>query len=448
MIVGRKEKAKEEPQTPTKFIKPAELFMLRKVNRQSLCFDESSNQGQTVSSSSSHSSSFFNIDSQSPLKCLHNLSDPSPTKKLPVLLRNPFNKPVKRQLKLTNSPSKRSRMLAVDEDANLEPPKSRLHCPHSDWILLTKLRIDLQPGQSDTKRLQKLLELAATFYQHPYLPWDPLFPRADVVSERKDLVSLKFSPELVAETMYADWCKTFDDLLDQLSLGRCPYFYLCSNFNTLLFRRADSSMKVLISPIKDFQSQKFDQLGIKFECPQVDFSPISQTTQTTQTTQTQTRPHSQSDMENFDQLDDVEDPKDKNLDQIFSQINTLKSGRLDENSRPLALVSDKESIQKLVKLIKTNINPTSLRFQATFSCIPPTLIAPRQFRQSTARCPTIKVAATSESGSTFIEIQGPVLPSIHVNIHELLIRNNFKEHQCSRKILDSSKSFKFIGEAP
>jgi hypothetical protein len=106
--------------SPVKFVKPAELFRMRRVRKHDYKFD---------------------ITSQSPLKCL---KDPSPIKKIPIVLKNPFrgrsvkrplsfdssNSPIKRPSSnnsspKNSSPKKRPRInLEIDEDANMEAPYS------------------------------------------------------------------------------------------------------------------------------------------------------------------------------------------------------------------------------------------------------------------------------------------------------------------------------------
>lgn len=99
--------------SPVKFVKPAELFKMRRIRRHDFKFD---------------------ITSQSPLKCL---KDPSPKKNIPIVLKNPFrgvkrplsfnssNSPIKRPSSNSSSPKKRPKMnLEIDEDANMEAPYS------------------------------------------------------------------------------------------------------------------------------------------------------------------------------------------------------------------------------------------------------------------------------------------------------------------------------------
>lgn len=439
----------KEPQTPTKFIKPAELFKLRKVNRQSACFTEDAYiQGQT--SSSSHSSSFFSLDSQSPLKCLHNFTEPSPTKKLPVLLRNPLNRPVKRQLNLAGSPNKRSRMLAVDEDANLEPPKSRQRCPNANWPLAVNLQIGIKLSKSDIKPPVDSIESAAVFYQYPYFPWDALFPRINTDNcGNNDLVSLRSQPEELVEIMYTDWIKSLDNLIELLVLGRCPYFYICSNSNTILFRASTNTMQAFISPFSEKLEQDLTKSGIKYDYSLHEDNLTTPTQSQFETENDDLQNEDETDVKNYNyDYDNAEFLQEIGIkDQLTPQITKVQR---PNNSKPIASITGIHSIRKLVRFIKSSKSTIVQRSLSRFSCVPPTLLAPCQFRNSTARCPTIKFSNYQEQplDSICIELDGPILPTVHVNIHNILTRSNFNSHQCHRKVLDSTKPFSSIADLP
>lgn len=101
--------------SPVKFVKPADLFKMRRAKKQEFKFD---------------------ITSQSPLKCV--VKEPSPIKNIPNILKNPFknrsvrrplsfdssNSPKKRPRSNSSSPKKRTKLIIQvdDEDANLEAP--------------------------------------------------------------------------------------------------------------------------------------------------------------------------------------------------------------------------------------------------------------------------------------------------------------------------------------
>lgn len=386
----------KEPMTPTKtpfmqaanndegspgaFVKPADLFKMRRrtstnlmssfINNSNIQASSSSsslaNHGLTMRSSplkfsninnnalaqnrflnsptnfSNHSSTSISyMEPQSPLKCLSNHADPSPTKCLPNLLKNPFNKPVKRRLNLGYSPKKRIlspkksgqsplkkiRMFEIDEDANQEPPrmkptnlskhKSCDSCSQVDWSLKTKLRINfdtfcknwnhtststhrrshhIEIEQSSNKQDDKSISLeainnASTVYQHPYLSWLSLYPRVNQdYGRQKDkdlLIDLTKHPK-AAETLHMDWCKSLDDLSNLLIGGSCPYFYMCSDIYNILFRSTPSSdskrplVQAFVAPFPYGLSLELTKIGVEFNYPDTllgtDISPAPSST--------------------------------------------------------------------------------------------------------------------------------------------------------------------------
>lgn len=276
-------------------------------------------------------SKFSALEAQSPLKCLNNITNPSPTKGLQKIMRNPFN--VKRRLNLGGSPKKQqtngqnsinnnnsmARLLGSDEDANLEPPKKKPatgsptkanqkrhieRCFNNDWTLRTKLKITFDsrcknwndsrntihrrnrgslPMESPSKLNDKsiseeAIKNVATVYQHPYLSWQPLYPR--FTSELKTTSNNNDSSNpfmlakhsQVSKMMLRDWCESFRDLVNLLIDGKCPYFYFCAdNFNILFIQKpipGESKKRHLyayISPISYGLSKELEKADIRLK---------------------------------------------------------------------------------------------------------------------------------------------------------------------------------------
>lgn len=286
----------KDPASPAKFVKPADLFKMRRRT----------------------SSPNFYIESQSPLKCLNNLSEPSPTKDLPTILKNPFNQPVKRRLNLgcspkktgpkMRSPNKRTKMFELDEDANLEPPKmkptlsprKKNPCYQNDWSLRTKLKVNFagqcknwngtcasthkrhsinfieeSPSKLDDRTISiEAIKNASTVYQHPYLAWLSLYPRESIDFEKKVDNPFKLTEHSEAsKMMHKAWCESLNDLTSLLIYGRCPYFYMCANNYNILFKKIPTSnprrplVQAYISPFSYGMGCELNKLGIEFKCP-------------------------------------------------------------------------------------------------------------------------------------------------------------------------------------
>lgn len=447
---------------------------------------------------SSSSSPAFN-EAQSPLKCLNNLTDPSPTKKLPTILKNPFNQlGVKRKLNL-QSPNKRTKMFEIDEDANLEPPKMKMTtldtslrsslnktnsenstsknlfskkpcCYENNWMLRTSMKVtfnnnsqcknwnDLSTSthkrskNSPSKLYDKTISVdaiknLATYYQYPYLPWQPLYPRqlSAFLTETKTSKSFDPSipkvPELVFESIMRDWYESFDDLTNLLIDGKCPYFYVCSDNSTFLFKATPSSnpkrplVQAYISPINLSFGMKLNESKIEYKLlnssskantsinsgSRDDFSQSSFASRSnisildkTDSKSTQSPPMLKQDktMTTVDSGNgsDEEDENEEDTESILADwaldrtsmpmVGSQKKSFLVENdtntqtkvtkAQPLAVVEGLSNIRKLSKFLRNKPNQAHIKQNVgAFAKIPSTLLSPCEFRFCTPQYPEV-----------------------------------------------------------
>lgn len=552
--------------SPRKFIRPADLFKLQIKSTKTITLtpsnlSNSSNPGANIrfhlhssplggfnqpklplpvvgSPTFKRISAAHHIEPPSPLKCLSNL-DPSPTKKIPTVLKNPFDKPVKRRLNLSPKKAiKRSKMLALDEDANLEPPKTKPivsptkggnNCSNNDWTLKTKLKVrfdnycknwndksstthhrefhDDSSSSSDCTISLEAIKNVATVYQHPYLPWLPLYPRSTGFF-KKDTATLDFmKSEKFTKALHNDWRESLDDIANLLIEGRCPYFYLCSDNYNALFKQKSGSPQVCISPFAFGMASELNKLRIEFKYPGARL-PILSTKETSPFTtpsssqSTQPRPDnsvsrdrtaapSSIDSGHYSECsgDELEEDVDEDASQILQGIGLsekdvsvvlkpkgfaadAESNTQSSSQVPLAIIEGVDNLRKFIKFLKTNRLYT-MNNLGKFAHVPPTLLAPNQFRYSTPLVPQIllsqnvmdrnksptksglsrlmaKSASPSRSksnstvGPAFIEISGTVLPDLHKDLHNMLVLSKNEDHICQSTILESSAPFSTI----
>lgn len=216
------------------------------------------------------------------------------------------------------SPNKRTKMLELDEDANLEPPKMKQtdpqdkkdRCYSNDWSLRTKVRINFEPHcknwngicasthkrnsgsfveESPSKVNDKTISIeavknAAIIYQHPYLAWLSLYPRdAKDFDEKKDNPFKLTEHSQVTKMMHKAWCESLNDLTNLLIHGHCPYFYLCADNYNVLFKKTPSSnckrplVQAYISPFSCGMGIELNKAGVEFKCPDLSNCNISTT---------------------------------------------------------------------------------------------------------------------------------------------------------------------------
>lgn len=336
--------------SPEKFVKPADLFKMRRKSK---------------------------IEEQSPMKCLNNLTDPSPTKKLPTLLRNPFNQPVKRKLQLggsgcssspnknninikkrlhaspRKSPIKKIRMFQMDEDANLEPPKMK-----------------------------------QSVYQHPYFSWMTLYPRRKISDFERNGKTAFFKVtkcQQAIDTIHNDWCESIDDLTSLLVNGKCPFFYVCSDHYSIQFRNHQNKIQASISPISFGMNCELKKANISVDTNE-DSGIENDTSLDKDLGIEDTGEDENSDASQF--LESLGWSQQELVSEFQARKNPVKEDQTSQSlSRSLsnkssASIEGADDVKKLVKFLKSNKTYT-ISTVGQFAHIPPTLLAPAKFHLST-----------------------------------------------------------------
>lgn len=103
------------------------------------------------------------------------------------------------------------------------------------------------------------------YWQHPHLPWLTLFPRN---SKNNNSVVLG-EPERAA--LAKEWAVSFRNLFQLVRARQCPYFYVCANSFTVLFRAAGIGGRVethaLLTPTSRGMRAALKQEDIEFTMP-------------------------------------------------------------------------------------------------------------------------------------------------------------------------------------
>ncbi|XP_071455380.1 protein downstream neighbor of son homolog [Hetaerina americana] len=112
---------------------------------------------------------------------------------------------------------------------------------------------ELESGQSLDTSPNARFHQCGLYWQHPNLPWLPLFPRArgESAAANSGLPPMTLDPT-IKESLHQEWCESFRSLFQLVRARQCPFFYLCANAFTCLFRAAGVAgvpeMHALLSP--------------------------------------------------------------------------------------------------------------------------------------------------------------------------------------------------------
>ncbi|XP_017848913.1 protein downstream neighbor of son homolog [Drosophila busckii] len=183
----------------------------------------------------------------------------------------------------------------ADEDDDAALAARQLHTSHlpMDWCLKTRVRFfcptelpstqlktsQLASGMTsfvrcfDTNQSESTLDISdatrfnqCTYYwQHPHLPWMTLFPR-----NSKENTGITIG-ERERKALAEEWDYSFRGLFQLLRARQCPYFYLCANSFTVLFRAAGTcgraEMHALVTPSTRGMRNALREEGIEYSLP-------------------------------------------------------------------------------------------------------------------------------------------------------------------------------------
>ncbi|XP_064556560.1 protein downstream neighbor of son homolog [Drosophila montana] len=218
------------------------------------------------------------------LTCLTSKRSPPATLVLQKFDAQAFAK-LLHQAKVTQADEENDAALAARQ-------KHTVHLP-IDWCLKTRVRFfcptelpatqlktsQLASGLTsfvrcfDTHHTESTLDISdatrfnqCTYYwQHPHLPWLTLYPRS--AKENNGITIGERERKALAE----EWDYSFRGLFQLLRARQCPYFYLCANSFTVLFRAAGSGGRAethaLVTPSTRGMRSALRQEGIEYSMP-------------------------------------------------------------------------------------------------------------------------------------------------------------------------------------
>ncbi|KAM8904589.1 protein downstream neighbor of son homolog isoform 1-T2 [Spinachia spinachia] len=286
--------------------------------------------------------------------------------------------------------------------------------------------------------LRQAFQQSLVYWQHPSLPWIPLFPRINAERSFAGRSAPWAQDRALQQSLMSEWSVSLSSLYSLLKARLCPYFYLCSYQFIVLFRAASlggsSSITASISPTTRGLREAMKADGIEFSLPLVEERSRSREQQNLTTQQgdkeeleccelkagkeTQTGDEEENDHEDcsFSWLKEmgIQD-KIKKPDSITMQLR--KEGQtvaLDHKPESMLCVEGPHTFTFINFLINCKSLVAATGSQAG---LPPTLLSPMAFRGATMQ--TLKarsVNVKSQVGSTYqnissLEITGPILPS-------------------------------------
>uniref|UniRef100_A0A182XMB3 Protein downstream neighbor of son homolog n=1 Tax=Anopheles quadriannulatus TaxID=34691 RepID=A0A182XMB3_ANOQN len=297
---------------------------------------------------------------------------------------------------------------------------------------------------------------ATLYWQHPYLPWFTLFPR----NSRNNNTQAPLVDESIRNVLAKEWIISFRNLFQLVRARQCPYFYLCANSFTVLFRAAGIGGRVethaLLTPTTRGMRAALKQEEIEFTMP----LKKGATTQTqdqhnrssesgignssfsnSSEEQSQTAPNEELTNDRSlegEQQDGEEDEDDDDMDgeqwlesmgvdaaeiRKISDVHRRKQQKRecgsDYSDQSLVLIEGPECQAFFNFLLNAK---STIAKVGRLAGIPPTLLAPVSFAGATLRTLQTRSSKIQMDGQQYhsTELQGVVLPHILPYVTDLL----------------------------
>ncbi|XP_068460259.1 protein downstream neighbor of son homolog [Clinocottus analis] len=318
------------------------------------------------------------------------------------------------------------------------------HCRAAFSVLPPRLQ---DPGSCSSLRVA--FQQSLVYWQHPSLPWIPLFPRINAERSFAGKSAPWAQDAALQQSLMSEWAVSLSSLYSLLKARLCPYFYLCSHQFTVLFRAAglggSSSITAFLSPTTRGLREAMKAEGIEFSLPLVEERKNSreQQSQAVQHGEEEDEEQKCPELKEGKASQVGDEGEDDDEDGSFSWLKEMGiqhkikkpdsiTMQLHREGQTVSLDHKPESVvcvegPHTFTLINFLINCKSLvASTGSQAGLPPTLLAPSAFRGATMH--TLKarsVNVKSQVGSTFqnissLEITGPILPSTLHSVTTLL----------------------------
>ncbi|XP_043259784.1 protein downstream neighbor of son homolog [Colletes gigas] len=363
---------------------------------------------------------------------------------------------------------------------NLETPKGEKYIP-VDWTLKTKMRfmspkpfpwnsklktseeasgttgfvrcldISEQHSTLDTSPNARLHKCCLT-WQHPSLPWLELFPRSagKVGANLTSNLSI-MNNVLVRDALYKDWSESFRSLFHLLRAQQCPYFYVCANNFTVLFRAGGicgiSEAHAFLTPTTRGFRQLLKQEEIEYSMPlSKDFKRRSGTTDSGCETLDSTTSCSTTQSKNVEN-ETPEDDEDETQDEWLQSLGVENSEILRISNSQVRMTLEKETEVDNLKhslifvkgveaqgLFNFLINcKSAITITGPLAGVPPTLLAPIAFHGATLKPIKVKESIVRVENERYfsLELKGALLPHVLPSLCSLMKSSQLEQFSAS-----------------
>ncbi|XP_065075303.1 protein downstream neighbor of son homolog [Ochlerotatus camptorhynchus] len=286
------------------------------------------------------------------------------------------------------------------------------------------------------------------YWQHPHLPWLTLFPR----NSKSNHGIVLGEVERVA--LGKEWAVSFQNLFQLVRSRQCPYFYVCANSFTVLFRAAGIGGRVethaLLTPTSRGMRLALKQEDIEFSMPlkktpekqelnRSAESGISVHNGSFSNSSEEQSTNAPTDEGHDEEEDDDDMEEEKWLESLGVEADEIKKINYNQSKKLQSRECDDDYSDQSTVLIEgvecqaffnflLNAKSSTAKV-GRLAGVPPTLIAPVAFVGATLRTLTTRSSKIRMDGEDYhsTELQGVILPHVLPYICGLLTetKDNF-----------------------
>ncbi|XP_032690255.1 protein downstream neighbor of son homolog [Odontomachus brunneus] len=382
-----------------------------------------------------------------------------------------------------------SKLESTTHTADVNAPKGEKYIP-IDWTLKTKMRFMspkpfpwngklktseeasgttgfvrcLNIGEQETTldtSLNARFHQCCLIWQHPSLPWLELFPRsAGKVSASLASSTSIANNQCMKDALHREWCDSFRSLFHLLRARQCPYFYVCANTFTALFRAAGicglSEIHALLTPTTRGFRQALKQEEIEYYMPlRKDYKRRSGTTDCDSRTadlsllNEGTADH-QEEVDDYEELDEAQDAWLKSLGVENSEIR-----KINHSQARMTLEKESEGDNMRQSLVFVKGVEAQALFNFLINCksatattgvlagVPPTLLAPTAFHGASLKPLKVRESIVRVENDRYhsLELRGPLLPHVLPSLCHLMESSQLEQYSASCAQLVTTTSF-------
>ena len=260
-------------------------------------------------------------------------------------------------------------------------------------------------------------------WQHPSIPWLDLYPRSSAKVNIHSNSNTVLLNQYAKQNLYLEWCSSFRSLFHLLRVRQCPYFYVCGNNFTVLFRAAGvcgmSEIHALLTPTTSGLRKAMQQEEIQFTMP------------------LKKKDNVDTDLSNLDEDYELNKNDDDEQNDTWLKSVGIEESEINKiNSSQTKLTSKRECEKD--NLHESLILVIGVEVQALFNflmnCktlttstgplanIPPTILSPVAFHGATLKPLKVRENTVFDGKEKYysLEISGPILPAVIPSLRSLI----------------------------